>query len=150
MTNNTTLGFYKTLPSAIIPTKAHAGDLGWDLYAPYDFTIDPLEKFANRIDTGIAIQFPSMIGGLIRDRSSVSSQRLIFVVGGVIDSGYRGSLIVTFISANTFPHTFKAGDKIAQLVLIPVLDITAKEISLDEFNATQTSRGLSGFGSSGT
>lgn len=130
---------------AILPRKAHAGDLGYDLFCHEIQNIQPNE--VKLIPTGIAIQFPTGYGGLIRDRSSVAIKQYIFTVAGVIDNGYTGHIQIAMYNAGTHPVWFKHGDKIAQLVLIPTVDFPIEEtdelISLD-------GRGEGGFGSTGT
>ena len=76
-------------PSAIVPTKSHRGDLGFDLYAS-----EPVSVRADQIitvSTGIALQFPFGWGAFLKDRSSVAKRQL-FTVGGVIDNGYQGEI----------------------------------------------------------
>lgn len=133
--------------TAILPTRAYEGDLGYDLYADEDMVLKPLESV--KIKTGIAVQFPEGWGGFIKDRSSMASKRII-TSGGVIDSGFMGplSVILTDITANDGSRVYiiKKGDKIAQLVPIPVSDWLVTEV--DDFDNT-TERNVKGFGSSG-
>lgn len=133
--------------TAILPTRAYEGDLGYDLYADEDMVLKPLESV--KIKTGIAVQFPEGWGGFIKDRSSMASKRII-TSGGVIDSGFMGplSVILTDITANDGRRVYiiKKGDKIAQLVPIPVSDWLVAEV--DDFDNT-TERNVKGFGSSG-
>ena len=77
---------------ALLPVKAHAGDLGYDLFASEDTILYPGET--TLIPTGVAIQFPDGYGALIRDRSSVATKRNLFVVAGVIDNGYVGEIMI--------------------------------------------------------
>lgn len=153
---------------ATIPTKAHMGDLGFDLYALEDVTLNPGE--VTKVRTGIACGFPSGYGALIRDRSSVATKKQVFVVAGVIDQGYTGEIIVAFFnpgrvellkSAGTSEvgwHTqgrydledngfefFQKGDKIAQMILTPVVNFPVEEVD----DLAHTARGSGGFGSTG-
>ena len=129
---------------AILPVKAHAGDLGYDLFCHGIQNIEPNQ--VKLIPTGIAIQFPKGYGGLIRDRSSIATKQYIFTVAGVIDNGYTGHIQIAMFNAGQYPTWFRHGDKIAQLVLIPTVDFPIEEadeiISLD-------GRGEKGFGSTG-
>lgn len=131
-------------PTAKIPTKAHATDLGFDLYA--DETVEILLNELKVIKTGIAVQFPENYGGFIKDRSSMASKGYL-ITGGVIDPDYIGelSIVITNHDINSYSKTIYQGDKIAQLVLIhqPKCDVEV----VDEL--TSYSRGSNGFGSSG-
>jgi dUTPase len=73
----------KMIQSAILPQKAHAGDLGYDLFSVQDEMVYPDET--RLISTGIAIQFPEGYGAFIKDRSSVATKMKLFTVAGVID-----------------------------------------------------------------
>jgi dUTP pyrophosphatase len=137
-------------PRAKVPTVKHPHwDLGYDLYALED-TFIPSE-IPTKVRTGIAIEFPTHWGGIIKDRSSVAAKG-VTTSGGVIDSGYRGEIIVILNYHHpAFTEGFRqyevvAGDKIAQLVLQKSLTYESIEIS-DELN--ETDRGEKGFGSSG-
>ena len=137
-------------PNAILPTVAHPGeDLAYDLYARFDMTLDPY--ITNKVPTGIAAVWKrhrlsdTNYGLLIRDRSSVALSGL-YVVGGVIDSGYRGEIVVLLRTSGSTLIDIKAGQKIAQMIPLPVL--TSDEI--EEVNELPLSeRGTDGFGSTG-
>jgi dUTP pyrophosphatase len=128
-----------------LPTKAHAGDLGYDLYAAEQITIYAGQT--KLISTGVAIQFPEGYGGLIRDRSSVASKQGLFNVAGVIDNGYTGEIKVALYNSTEGFITIYCGDKIAQLILIPVVNFQVTEV--DEIKSSD-GRGSDGFGSTGT
>jgi len=137
---------------ATTPTVANPGeDLGFDVYALEDTILSPNTPI--RVRTGIAVHYEKAessqekFGLLVRDRSSMASKGVI-ASGGVIDAGYRGELLVllTFYGAgNSF--TIKAGDKIAQLIPLPVLTGVGV-METDTLSAS--SRGQGGFGSTGT
>jgi dUTP pyrophosphatase len=131
--------------TAKLPTKAHTGDLGYDLYANHTVHIYPGETCL--VKTGIAIQFPEGWGGLIEDRSSVATKRDLFTVAGVIDNGYIGEIKVTFHNAGENIQAFVVGDKIAQMVLIETTDFVIEEV--DEIFSNDE-RGDNGFGSTGS
>lgn len=135
---------YKLLhPSLTPPTKAHDTDAGWDLYSALCTTVYPGEVL--KIPTGIAISIPTGYVGIIKGRSSVSSQG-IDIFGGVIDSGYIGELSILLYNTNK-EHDFYVGygHKIAQMLILPVPDVEFLEVdSLEE-----TQRGEKGWGSSG-
>jgi dUTP pyrophosphatase len=135
----------KLLKYAGLPQKAHAGDLGYDLFAAEYATIQRGET--KLISTGIAIQLPEGYGAIIRDRSSVATKRNLFVVAGVIDNGYTGEIKVALYSTSDKFEQIREGDKIAQLILIPTVDFKVEEVSELE---SLDGRGEKGFGSTGT
>jgi dUTP pyrophosphatase len=150
---------------AFIPTKAHDSDAGYDLYSPVDISLP--RATPTKIPTGIALKLsdrlfsnheryicgdcyediptfcPNTVG-LICDRSSMGAKG-IKVMGGVVDSGYLGDVTVCLINLTDVTYEIKRGDKIAQILFMPVLNPTIKEVSELE----ETERGNKGFGSSG-
>jgi dUTP pyrophosphatase len=129
---------------AILPSKAHAGDLGYDLYSSDQITLHSGET--KLISTGISVQFPEGYGGLIRDRSSIATKRQLFTVAGVIDNGYTGEIKVALYNSTESFQTIYRGDKIAQMILIPTVNFTVEEV--DE-TISNDGRGNNGFGSTG-
>ena len=130
--------------NAILPTKAHDGDLGYDLYASDPLMIAPHET--RLVKTGISVQFPAGYGGIIKDRSSIATKQYLFTVAGVIDNGYTGEIRIAFYNASGQLQRIEKGQKIAQLILIPVTNFTVEEV--DEI-VTSDGRGEGGFGSTG-
>ena len=134
----------KLRPDAKLPHKAHAGDLGYDLFSDEGVAIFPHETKV--VKTGIAIQFPAGYGGFIKDRSSVATKKGLHTVAGVIDNGYTGEIGMALYNGTESVIHIAPGEKIAQLVLIHTVDFTIEEvietISLD-------GRGDNGFGSTG-
>jgi dUTP pyrophosphatase len=130
--------------NAKLPQKAHSGDLGYDLFAAENANIYPGETVL--VATGVAIQFPEGYGGIIKDRSSVATQRKLFTVAGVIDNGYIGELKVALHNSGYNLQKIKVGDKVAQLILIPTVNFTVEEVD-EVFSADN--RGQDGFGSTG-
>ena len=129
---------------ATLPTKAHAGDLGYDLYAADQYLIYAGET--KLISTHIAIQFPEGYGAIIRDRSSIATKKYLFTVAGVIDNGYTGEIKVALYNGSDGHMNIYRGDKIAQLILIPTVDFQVEEVT----DITSTDgRGDHGFGSTG-
>ena len=129
-------------PTAVLPTVAHRGqDLGYDLYAAETTTI-PAGGMA-RVKTGIAIQFTSGHGALLRDRSSMALQGLA-VTAGVVDAGYRGEIQVVMHNLGQNDFTIAAGDKFVQM--IPVKPETLFEVH-DVSDLEDSTRGTGGFGS---
>lgn len=144
------LNIKRLTETAKIPTKAYPTDLGYDLYA--DETVEIWYMQTVKIKTGIAVGFPEGWGGFIMDRSSMASKCLV-VSGGVIDQSYIGelSIIMTYTSLDPVNKddvynrvTIRKGDKIAQLVPIPVTNFSIVEVS----DLESSERGERGFGSS--
>jgi dUTP pyrophosphatase len=131
---------------AVLPTRAHEGDAGLDLYACEAAHIGPGERWG--IGTGIAVEIPAGHAGLVLPRSGLASKHGITLVNspGLIDAGYRGEIRVLLL--NTDPaETFRVqpGDRIAQLVITPV--VLAEP--LETAGLAESTRGDGGFGSSG-
>ena len=135
----------RLIKTAQLPTKAHLGDLGYDLYANEGAAIFPSETKV--VKTGIAIQFPEGYGGFIKDRSSVATKKGLFTVAGVIDNGYTGEIGIALHNGTDSLVHIAPGDKIAQLVLIPTVNFKVEEVE-EVISADQ--RGEGGFGSTGT
>jgi dUTP diphosphatase len=132
--------------AATLPTRAHEGDAGLDLYACEAAHIGPGERWG--VGTGLAVEIPAGHAGLVLPRSGIAREHGISLVNspGLIDSGYRGELRVLLL--NTDPaETFRvqAGDRIAQLVLVPIA--LAKPVETPAL--ADSARGGGGFGSSG-
>lgn len=130
------------------PEYATAGSAGMDLSAciKSEISIKPGEIV--KVNTGIAIQIPhSGIGGFVFPRSGLSSKHGISLVNcvGVIDSDYTGEIICPVINHGSSDYTIKPGDRIAQIVFMPVLNVKLQET--DKLEATE--RGAGGFGSTG-
>lgn len=131
-------------PDAKLPNYSHPADAGLNIYANEEIIIPPQER--RIISTGIAMAIPFGYVGLIWDRSSISSQIGLKILGGVIDAGYRGEIKV--IIHNLTPQAYKVekGLKIGQMLIQPVEQKEVVEVQeLDE-----TERGSGGFGSTGT
>jgi dUTP pyrophosphatase len=133
-------------PDAKLPTRAHDGDAGLDLYALEGATLGPGERISLR--TGIAVEIPPGRAGLVLPRSGLAVRHGIALVNapGLIDSGYRGEVRVLLLNTDREePCEIQRGDRIAQLVLVAVeaLDL----VVVDELELSE--RGGGGFGSSG-
>lgn len=136
----------KLKPEATLPTRAHAGDAGLDLYACEAAHLGPGERWG--VGTGVAVEIPAGHAGLVLPRSGLAREHGITLVNspGLIDAGYRGELRVLLLNADP-AEVFRVepGDRIAQLVITPVAlpePVEAEELS-------DSSRGAGGFGSSG-
>lgn len=128
---------------AKLPTYSHLGDAGMDLFAFEDTKVE-VGKIA-KIRTGISMEIPIGYVGLIWDKSGLSTEHGIKVLGGVIDSGYRGEVLIGVINLGEKDYIFEKHHKVAQMLIQPILDPEIKEVS----ELTDTSRGHGGFGSTG-
>lgn len=133
---------------ARLPEVAHPGeDLGYDLFALETVRLNP--RATVRLRTGIAVearhpQTGAPLGLLVRDRSSMAARGLA-TTGGVIDAGYRGEILVVMTNLGDAAVELKSGDKVAQMVPVPVLTGSVVEVESLEASA----RAEKGFGSSG-
>ena len=127
---------------AIMPTRAHRADAGLDLYTPRDVYLNGGSSVG--IDTGVHVEIPFGFFGDIRSKSGLLFKNEI-LTDGTIDSGYTGSVKVKLINHGSQPYAFKAGEKIAQLVItrceLPELVVVS--------DLEETERGNNGFGSTG-
>ena len=133
--------------NARIPTYGSEFAAGADLYAciENDITIEPAQTVL--IHTGLAMQIPEGLVGLIYARSGLASKKGLAPANkvGVIDSDYRGEIMVALHNHSTEPRTISDGERIAQIVFAPYY---AAEFSVvDELD--DTTRGTGGFGSTG-
>lgn len=137
----------KTSPTAVIPTRATEQSAGYDLYADLPYAIAILPHTTAKIDTGIAIELPEKTFGGVYARSGLATKRGLRPSNcvGVIDSDYRGSVIVALHNDSDIIETVSPGERIAQLIISPYLVVDLEEV--DEL--TDTVRGDGGFGSSG-
>jgi dUTP diphosphatase len=130
---------------ARVPEHAYEGDAGLDLAACERVELGPGERAL--VPTGLAVAIPEGYAGFVQPRSGLAARDGITVVNspGLIDSGYRGEIQVVLLNTDrerTF--TAEAGDRIAQLVVLPVPDLSVREV--DELPPSE--RGVRGFGSS--
>lgn len=131
-----------------IPKYATQGSAGMDLRACIEKSITITPGQIVKLPTGIAIQIPNRyIGGFVFPRSGLSGKNGISLINcvGVIDSDYTGEIICALVNHSKNEFTINPGDRIAQLVFMPVCN--ASLIQTDEL--TKTERGSGGFGSTG-
>jgi dUTP pyrophosphatase len=131
---------------AVVPTRAHPGDAGLDLYSTEDAHLGPGERWS--VGTGIAVEIPEGHAGLVLPRSGLAREHGIALVNspGLIDAGYRGEVRVLLL--NTDPAEvvrIEAGARIAQLLVTPIA--IAEPVQVAELG--DSARGEGGFGSSG-
>lgn len=152
--------------TAVLPTKAYPEDAGWDLYMDCIPDIDgciwiqPGERVLIR--TGCAFAIPSGYYGRIADRSGNAWKFGLHVLGGVVDSMYRGEVMVILLNTSSTEYCVKVGDKIAQMIITRIsrkpmveVDVFREDIIDNTKNNSENNgkhnnqRGASGFGSSG-
>lgn len=125
------------------PTKSNIDDAGFDLYSSIDTIIMPKQR--KTVKTGIALQMPEHMAGLIWPRSGLSVKQGIDVLAGVIDSGYRGEIMVCLYNTSDKNVVITTGDRIAQMIFQEVPRVLM-EVH-DSLGSSQ--RGDNGFGSTG-
>jgi len=130
-------------PDAKLPTYAHQGDVGMDLYSLEKCDLKPGERHI--FDLGFALEFPRGYGAFVKDKSSLPKNGGIHTLAGVYDAGYRGEYNVNLINLGKKKYRIEAGDKIAQLVIMPVVIPKIKEVK----ELSKTARGEGRFGSTG-
>lgn len=133
-------------PELPVPTYAYAGDAGVDLRSVCDEVLQPFER--KLIPCGIALAIPRGYAGFVLPRSGLAIKHGVSLVNapGLIDSDYRGEVCAVLVNLDVHePFVVKRGDRIAQLVImpVPVVEFAASE------KLPNTERGAGGFGSSG-
>jgi dUTP pyrophosphatase len=132
-------------PDARPPERTRPGDAGYDLRCVESFTLEPGER--RLVSTGVAIALPAGTAGLVVPRSGLAIEHGISVVNGpgLVDPNYRGELRVILVNLGAERFEGAAGDRIAQLLMVPFV---APDLQLvDEL--PESERGTNGFGSSG-
>lgn len=128
--------------NAIMPTRAHSLDAGYDLYSREDATV--WQNSGGKFDTGVHIQIPEGYVGFVKSKSGLNARNGL-QAEGVIDAGYTGSINVLLRNHGPRAVEIKKGQKIAQLVILPI--ITPELEVVDRLEDTE--RGEGGFGSTG-
>lgn len=129
-----------------MPQRAHADDAGLDLVSVEAATIAPGARWA--APTGIAVAIASGFAGLVVPRSGLARRHGVTVANapGLIDAGYRGEVLVLLVNLGSEEYVVSCGDRVAQLVIVPIWAGAATEV---EVLPKDTTRGEGGFGSSG-
>ena len=128
-------------PGAYMPDRAHIPDAGTDLYTPVDFVLQGNSH--KTIDTGVHIEIPYGYVCMVKSKSGLMLEGI--VTDGTVDSGYTGSIRVVLFNHSNYNRDFKAGDKIAQIVIMKIVAPTF--VRVEKVNGGD--RGDSGFGSTG-
>jgi dUTP pyrophosphatase len=134
-------------PDARRPRRSRPGDAGLDLCCVDPFALAPGER--RMVPTGVAIALPPGLAGLVLPRSGLAAHHGIAMVNspGLVDPNYRGELRVILVNLGSESFEARAGDRIAQLLLVPFLAAGVRVV--DELPASGDDRGAGGFGSSG-
>ena len=134
-------------PDAHLPSRQSDKAAGYDLCACLDEPVTLTPHEIRRIPTGIAIELPDGTAGMVYPRSGLASKFGITLINcvGVVDSDYRGELQVPVVNLSEQPFTIQNGDRIAQLVVTPILSPKLAETDA----LSNTARGSNGFGSTG-
>lgn len=137
----------KLREGAVLPTFGSKEAAGADLYACLDSDVTIAPGQTAFVPTGLAMELPKGFAGLIYARSGLACKRGLAPANkvGVVDSDYRGEFMVALHNHGTEPQTVSAGERIAQLVVTPVLIPEYTEVE----SLCETSRGAGGFGSTG-
>jgi dUTP pyrophosphatase len=131
-------------PDAKAPTYAHDGDAGMDVFSCEDYTLQPGERHLFKL--GFSAAFDSGNVCLVWDRSGLAAKQGLTNLAGVIDAGYRGEYGIVSLNTSSEPVLVKKGDRIAQLLIQPVLRADIQVVE----ELSDTSRQSGGFGSTGT
>ena len=145
------LQFQKLSDKAVIPSRAHDGDAGYDLFSAVNTTIPPRSN--ELVKTNVCVRLPRpecqehSVYGRVAEKSGLALNNCISIGGGVIDKDYTGDIGVIMYNHADEQFEVKRGHKIAQLIVEVCMTPPVEEV--DDINVTFTSRGDSGFGSTG-
>ncbi len=127
---------------AKLPTYAHPGDVGMDMYSMENVTIPPMGHV--RLYHGFALEFSTGFAAIVKDKSGIS-QKGLHTMGGVFDAGYRGEYNTHLVNLSHKDITIEAGDKVSQLIIYPVVIAELEEVE----ELADSERGEGAFGSTG-
>lgn len=128
---------------AFEPVRGHKTDAGLDLRTPKDFIIKAHDSYT--IDTGVHVEFPKGYYGKLESKSGLNVKHSIVCLGGTLDEGYIGSIVVKLYNMGDDEYHFRKGDKVVQMILQPYI---APDIEIVD-GLSDTDRGSNGFGSTG-
>jgi len=136
------LKIQKMHPEVKMPTYAHAGDVGLDMFSLEDKMLAPGERYV--FFCGFACEFPNGYAAIVKDKGSTAKAGL-HVMGGVFDAGYRGEYNALVVNLGDEPYRVEKGDKIAQLIIYPIEIVDIEEAEI----LSESARGEGRFGSTG-
>ncbi|MDO8626192.1 MAG: dUTP diphosphatase [Candidatus Magasanikbacteria bacterium] len=128
---------------AKLPSYAHPGDVGLDLFSLEDKILEPGVRHV--FPVGFALEFPAGYAAIIKDKGSLSTEGGLHSLGGVYDAGYRGEYNVCLVNLGQKAYNILKGQKIAQLVIIPVIIAELEEAA----ELSESARGHGKWGSTG-
>lgn len=135
--------FQKISEDATIPCYGHLGDAGLDIFSAENILLKVGAR--KRVRTGIKMELPKGYAGLVWDKSGIAFNEGVKTMGGVIDSGYRGEILIVLVNLGKNNYEIKKGQKIAQLLIQKIEEAKIKIADI----VGETSRGADGFGSTG-
>ena len=140
-----TLSFRRIHPDAVMPAYAHASDAGMDVRSVRELVIPPGGRAL--VPTGLVVNLPAGYEAQVRPRSGLALKAGVTVLNspGTIDAGYRGEIGVILANFGQYDFKVNVGDRIAQLVIAPVL----QPVVVEATEVDSTDRGAGGFGSTG-
>lgn len=128
---------------AKLPTHGHPGDAGMDFYALEEVVFEPGAQM--RIRTGVALEIPEGHVGLVWDKSGISFNKSLKIVGGVIDAPFRGEFVASMVNLSKEAQTIEKGQKFTQMLIQKFEDCDILEVS----ELSETARGAGREGSTG-
>ncbi|PIN94394.1 dUTP diphosphatase [Candidatus Pacearchaeota archaeon CG10_big_fil_rev_8_21_14_0_10_31_9] len=128
---------------AILPSYAHPGDAGIDLFSREDYVLKAGERYT--FNLGISVEIPEGYFGSVRDKSGLASKSGLTILAGVVDSSYRGEIGIVVLNTSNEDYKIDKGAKIAQMLIQPVHSCEIEEVQ----ELSKTQRGTGGFGSTG-
>lgn len=137
------INFVKQFPKVSGPTRFTKGSVGYDLFTPKQICLAP--NCHQRVNTGIILEMDDSVFSLIAPKSKIAFQYHVTILGGIIDSDYRGPIEVILHNLGKDTIVFSEGDPIAQLIFLPKITPTLIEVQEIDLN---TERGTRGFGNS--
>ena len=135
--------FQKLFEDTILPTYAHAGDAGLDLYSREEKVLAPSEIYA--VSLGFALEIPHGYVSRILDRSGLALKHGLHCLAGVVDAGYRGEYKAIITNLGQKEYKIEKADRIAQMLIQPVEICELEEAE----SLSESERGKGGFGASG-
>ena len=140
---NMNIKLKKTNPDAVMPQYAHAGDVGMDLFSLEDYELKSGERKV--FDLGFAMEFETGYAAIVKDKGGPPNKFGLHTMGGVFDAGYRGEYNVQLINLGQESVKIEKHQKIAQLIIYPIIIANLEEVS----DLEDSSRGEGRFGSTG-
>ena len=135
---------FKKLKSEVqLPTYVHKGDAGMNIFSLEDKILEPGERYI--FQAGFTTEFSDDYVVIIKDRSGLAAKQGITILAGVIDSNFRGEYGIIMLNTGDQPHEVKKGDKIAQMLIMPVATAEIEEAN----ELSDSNRGDGRFGSTG-